>query len=121
MKQLKIFILSLFIICSGQNVFSQFVQSPEAIAERERQREQRHLDIRNKLSGYNNKGFIPNRDMSPEPPSLYNGVKKDRKNLKKTFKRTRNMLVVPESYYKKYKDLLNEKNVYAARLQPDKN
>jgi hypothetical protein len=121
MKQVKILILSLLIICNGQNVFSQLGQSPEAIAERERQQAQRHLDIRNKLGGYDNRGFIANRDMSPQPPSLYNGVEKDRKNLKETFKRTRNMLVVPEIYYEKYKDLLNEKNVYMARLQPDKN
>lgn len=121
MKLLKSLFLGLFIICNGQNITGQVVQGVDDTAERERQRAQRQLDTRNKLNGYDNKGFIANRDMSPLPPALYNGVEKDRKRLKETFKRTGNMLVVPETYYEKYKDLLNDKNMYLARLQPDKN
>ena len=121
MKLLKSLFLSLLIICNGQNVTGQVAQSVDDTAERERRRAQRQLDTRNKLNGYDNKGFIANRDMSPLPPALYNGVEKDRKRLRETYKRTRNMLVVPGTYYEKYKDLLNEKNVFLARLQPDKN
>jgi hypothetical protein len=123
MKLVKIFILSLFIISNAQNVSSQFVQSAEEIAEKERQRAQRQLDTRNKLNGYDNKGFIANRDKDkePQPPSLYNGKEKERNDLKRTFNKTKNMVVVPETYNEKYKDFLKDDKVNLARLQPDKN
>lgn len=124
MKPTKILVLSLFIICNGQNIFSQTVPRADEIVERERQqqlREQRHLDARNKLNGYDREGFISERDKSPMPPSLYKGRNKEVGNLNKTFEKTRYMLDVPKTYYEKYKELLDDKKTHLTRLQPDKN
>lgn len=101
---------------SGQNVNETVEKERE-----QRVREQRQQEIRNKQNNYDNKGFIANRPDTLEQPIVYKGWKKEKRNLKRTFEKTRYMLDVPEKYYEKYKDVLNDKKTHLIRLQPDKN
>lgn len=73
------------------------------------------------LNGIGRNGMMINREINARRVPVYKGAVNETEELMKAFERTRSMLVVPPSYFEKYKSLLKDGKVELARLQPDKN
>lgn len=121
MEQIKLLFMVLSIMFAAQNLLGQAAQSSDT-REEQRQALQQAGEFRdyNNRNGDSDRGFIFNRRTGAARTSLYKGREKEISNLKKAFERTKNMLVIAEVYYEKYKSSLKDKKVHLARLQPDR-
>lgn len=117
---MKIVFFSFLTFLVLPSVFAQDMRPEQARVTEEIQRQRERQVVRNERNGIDRQGMIAGRDNAATRIPLYKNKGKELKELRKSFERTRHLLIVPDSYYENYKVSLKDKRIELARLQPDK-
>ena len=123
---MNIKILIILFICiffAFQTISAQVQQDPShPLPDYVRRNEERRGQF-NEINGIGSNGMILKRDSKvvsrPRRP-VYEGEESETLILMETFERTKGMLEIPNTYYEQYKNLLVNKKVGMARLQPER-